>query len=233
MKNKSVFFGLFITIGIVFVIVFLARNSSQEIQDKITIITAVLGFMAIIYQLRSDHKIKRAEFIYSLNDSFNNDSDICQSYKLLKKYRDEKNTEITLKDCRDMGSYIMFFIIMNYLIESKLVTIRMIDKIFANKFFLLCNNPYVQEYQLESVEINYPIMELYEKWYNYRLVYCDGLLYEKHSYSNNQKIFRRETNGTIVFIHKKRRSMKYYLNILLHKPNIVLEPKSLYTNQED
>lgn len=224
MNKRGTLVTLFIIIGVAIAVILIAQRATQDVQDKITIYTAVFGLIAILYQLRSDHKIKRAEFIYSLNDSFNDDKDIATSYKLLKSIRGT-DQDLDKEQCSEMGTYIMFFMVLNYLVTQRLVSMKMIDKIFSNKFFLLCNNKDVQTHQLEETHINYPIMELYEKWYNYRLVYTDELLYEKHCYSNNEKIFHKKNNGIIKYKFKKKNTVKKHLKKLFGRPNIKVEKK--------
>lgn len=88
---------------------------------------------------------------------------------LLKKFRDNGTQEMSMYDGRRMGDYIMFFEIMGYLLEENMITIELMDKIFANKFFLFMNNPNVQKHQLFYSEINKTILDFYCVWYNYRL----------------------------------------------------------------
>jgi len=171
------------------------------VNNLITIITAVLGFLAIIYQLRMDHKIKRAEFIYSLNDTFSSDEDIKHIYMKLKASRTSEFI-FSEEDGRKMGNYTMFFLILNYLEKQDLIEIQMIDSIFSNKFFIFCNNKYVQKYQLEYTELNYEIIDLYQKWYNYRVKKRSIELYPKDSFSKYKKFFTRKKNGTIIFDKK-------------------------------
>ncbi len=80
----------------------------DSLSEIITIITAVFGVVSILYQLRKDYQISKAEFIYSLNDSFSNNAEIAYIYMLLKKFRDNGKQEISEDDGRRMGDYIMF-----------------------------------------------------------------------------------------------------------------------------
>lgn len=187
--------GIFITVAVVIIIIVISlmlNSSSTQTNELITIITAVLGFLVIIYQLLQDHKIKKAEFIYNLNDTFNNDPLIAEVYMKLKKDRDE-GTEFDKEDGRKMGNYIMFFIILEYLIRESFVTIQMVDTVFANKFFIFCNNHAAYEYQLKYTDINKPVLVLYEKWYNYRIKNSLKNLYEEHELAGYEDLFQKES----------------------------------------
>ena len=219
LRKNTILRTLFIIL-VITVILLISRNASESVNSTITIITAILGFFAILYQLSNDHKIKRAEFLYSLNDSFNNDKKIMSTYDKLKKNRIEKQT-FSIDDLNDTGSYIMFFIIMNYLVNKGQVTIGMVDKIFANKFFLLCHTECIQEKQLskKQIDINYPIMELYKTWFNYRQVNGLCKLYESQKvYALHTDIYKME-KGLITFKHIKKPKLVFYKNKLLKRIN--------------
>lgn len=186
-------------IFIMLLIYLVSRQASPEVNNYITIATAIGGFAIIIVQLRQDHKIKKAEFIYDLNAQFSEDEDIAYIYMKLKQYRDSSGTlKFTGEDGRRMGSYVMFFMIMEYLLQEHLITIDMIDAIFANKFFLFCDNPYTYQYQLRQKQINYPILSLYAKWYNYRCKKNLLPIVTGYSISDKQSLFQKDENNYIT-----------------------------------
>ncbi|HAX02552.1 MAG: hypothetical protein A2Y45_02070 [Tenericutes bacterium GWC2_34_14] len=198
LKNNYFRYGFIIMIVIIIIVV--SSTATQEVNDSITIATALIGLLIIVYQLSRDHKIKKAEFIYSLNKTFNEDEDIKYIYMKLKQGRKEK-VEFDEEEGRKMGSYVMFFMIMQYLLEEKLVSIKMIDSIFSNKFFLFCNNKYSFQYQLSEKEINRPMLLLYERWYNYRKKHKLRELYDTYSLSNETTLFyKNESTNTISLL---------------------------------
>lgn len=134
----------------------------------ITILTAILGVLAIWYQLKKEHDISRAEFIFMLNTTFAENDNISTIYKKLKLDRDMPGIEFTPDDGRLMGEYIMYFETMSYLINEKIVDINMVDDLFSGRFFMFMNHLHTQEYQLRYSGIMITIFELYCNWYNYR-----------------------------------------------------------------
>lgn len=220
MLTRNTLFKVLFIIAVVVSVIYSANYASEKVSDSITIGTAILGFIAIIYQLNMDHKIKRAEFLFNLNQKFNDDNRIMKSYELLKTHRDN-GYKFSQKEISEMGNYIMFFIVMNYLVNKGQVSMRMVDKIFANKFFLLCHNKAVQEQQFSSkeIEINYPIMELYETWYNYRKLHGLKTLYKDQKvYASNHDIYKSKKE-LITFRAKKKKKIIYYHNLLWRKVN--------------
>ncbi len=172
----------------------------ESIANSITIVTAIIGALAIWYQLKKEHDISKAEFIINLNNTFHDNSNIEYIYNKLKLYRDMGDITFSEDDGRIMGDYIMYFEIVNYLLDEKIVTIGMVNKLFANKFFIFTNNPYVQKHQLIYSAINKPIFELYEKWYNYRLINGESMMYPKNAlHIKLDEYFNTNDNGRINF----------------------------------
>lgn len=172
-------------IVLIILVVFVTGVSSMYIQDSIassiTAVTAIIGAIAIWYQLKKDHDISKADFIISLNNTFHGNKNIEKTYNSLKEFRDNQKKDFSPEEGRLMGDYIMYFEIMNYLVDEKIVTIDMVNKLFANKFFIFVNNPFVQKYQLKYTAINAPIFELYEKWHNHRVSEGECELYPKNA----------------------------------------------------
>jgi len=153
---------------------------NESISEITTAITAVAGVIAIIYQLKKEHDISRAEFIFNMNNSFSENEDIDTIYKKLKRFRDSEDEEFTKEEGRLMGDYIMYFEIMSYLIDEDIIGIKMVDELFSGRFFLFVNNPDVQKYQLQYSGVMPKIFELYCLWYNYRKKHGFPFLYNEN-----------------------------------------------------
>lgn len=175
----------FFTIVLIFFLMMISialfnRLTKESISDSAAFITAVIGVVAIWYQMKKDADISKAEFILTLNCNFQDNDNISYIYTKLKEKRDGTNYSFTEEDGRKMGEYIMFFQTMYFMIDEGVIDIRMIDRLFSNKFFLFMNNPDVQKYQLKYTTINKPILELYCLWINYRRRNDMPLLYPEH-----------------------------------------------------
>ena len=200
---------LIFTVFVVIIVLLMAqRYLGDALSETITILTAVIGGFAILYQLRKDYQISKAEFIYSLNDTFSNNAEIAYVYTRLKLFRDQEITELTKDEGRRMGDYVMFFEIMGYLLDEGMITLDMMDRIFANKFFIFMNNPYTQIYQLKYSRINRPILELYCKWFNYRKKNDDTELYPTYSLLKFDDYILKKTNGE-VYLNQDKMNIGY------------------------
>lgn len=202
-KNNQTFFLIATVVVIVVLIYFAKQYLGDSVSDIVTISTAIIGVVAIWYQLRKDYQITKANFIYSLNETFANNENIAYIYSKLKEYRDHLSVEFTAEDGRKMGDYVMYFEIMGYLLSENMITLHMMDQIFSNKFFIFVNNPFVQELQMKFSQINRPILELYCQWHNYRLKKHEAELYPAHSLRDFDNYFLADKKGHIYLNSEK------------------------------
>ncbi len=164
----------FFTVILIFFITMISialfnRLTKESISNSATFISAIIGVIAIWYQMKKDADIAKAEFILTLNSNFQDNQNIIYIYSKLKEKRDGIDYQFSDEDGRKMGEYIMFFQTIYFMVIEGVIDIRMIDRLFANKFFLFMNNCDVQTYQLKYTSINKPILELYCLWVNYRV----------------------------------------------------------------
>ena len=178
--NRKFFTIILISFIMMISIALFNRLTKESISNSATFITAIIGVVAIWYQMKKDADISKAEFILTLNSNFQDNDNIIYIYSRLKEKRDGADIAFTAEDGRKMGEYIMFFQTIYFMVIENVIDIRMIDRLFANKFFLFINNREVQEYQLKYTSINKPVLELYCLWYNYRMKNNLPLLYPEH-----------------------------------------------------
>lgn len=186
MKTRNTSITLILTVIVTFIAVYIVKLSFDSVVgDALEIAFAAIGVLLVLFQLKKDHQITKAEFIYNLNQNFSQNPNIEAIYELLKKARDEHIEHIFTKDDgRKMGDYVMFFEILAYLVDEGIVNMALVNTIFANKFFLFVHHPQVWEYQLAYDEINLPLLKLFVKWHNFRQQLGERLLYNSHPTKN-------------------------------------------------
>ncbi|NCA96017.1 MAG: hypothetical protein EOM74_03455 [Methanomicrobia archaeon] len=207
MKNKHTVQMIILIIIFVVITIVVAQNFKEFWAEIVTAATALFGVVSILYQLQKDHKIKKAEFIYSLINTFNENKHIVEIYTKLKMNRDKPYT-FNDDEGRMMGDYVMFFDVMQHLLEQNMVDIALIDRMFANKFFLFCNHKDTQKYQLQYTMIQEPFIDLYVVWYNYRTKHNLPELYPECSFSRYKDFFIKNDKGLIKF-NPDRRGIAY------------------------
>lgn len=189
MRIRRSTLSLLVIVVVVIVSIFVVKRTMDSVYgDSLEIAIAVIGAALVIYQLSKDHQITKAEFIYNLNQSFSENKNIEDIYNKLKKDRDEAY-KFTKEDGRKMGDYVMFFQIMEYLVANGLISMDMVDHIFANKFFIFMHHEKTWTYQTQYDGINLPLIHLYVRWYNYRVQKNSNILYDEYVIANNESYF--------------------------------------------
>ena len=189
MKIKRSTFTLLVIVVVSIMAIFIVNRTMDSIWgDSLEIAIAIIGVALVLYQLSKDHQITKAEFIYNLNQSFSDNKNIEYIYMKLKEDRDS-SLVFDHSDGRKMGDYVMFFQIMEYLIQTGLITIEMVDQIFSNKFFLFMHHEDTWKYQTQYDGINKPLIDLYIRWYNYRVRKNYNCLYDEFVIANQTAYF--------------------------------------------
>jgi hypothetical protein len=137
------------------------------IASTVNAIASLVAISFVAIQLKSSNRIAQAQLINELERDIAANTYIyvaleSKECKELNKLTDEQR--IGILKC------ISFFERVHLILETKIVNIEVIDRTFAGRFFILFNNPKVQEI-MNTTEIS-PFMEstrdLYHKWYAYR-----------------------------------------------------------------
>ena len=132
----------------------------------VTTVTAIIGAFAIWFQMKREKDIKEAEFIMSYNMSFLENEEMVKFEQQLEHFRKEyerldPTDELQMKELKDRYSSLVnddnLQIVINYLvyhealaamIKKGVLNFDSIDSLFAYRFFLVMNNPIVQEKEL-------------------------------------------------------------------------------------
>ncbi|MGD9909860.1 MAG: hypothetical protein AB7U79_04545 [Candidatus Izemoplasmatales bacterium] len=192
--NKIVLYGFFFTlISVILVLGILFFEQWSHYIEAATIIGAFSGLFKLIYESSKTRLIKEAEFIANLNRDFVSNEQICQLYKKLEHdYRKQNDhSEINEDDVLSFVIYFTFFETLNDFIKKRIIRIKNIDDLFGYRFFIMVNNPTIQELELlnPNIKSSYVnIFNLYNKWLRYRTKVCR---------KNNQKI----TDSVVLWNH--------------------------------
>lgn len=198
LKNKHTVQMIILIVFFVAITIFVALFFQEFWTEIITVATALFGVVSILYQLQKDHKIKKAEFIYSLINTFNSNPHIIDIHTKLKLNRDMPY-RFSADEGRSMGDYVMFFDVMQHLLDQNMVDIALVDRMFSDKFFIFCNHKDTQKYQLQYTMIQEPFIDLYVLWYNYRVKHDLRELYPECSFARYKNFFIMSEKGYIKF----------------------------------
>lgn len=139
----------------------------------------VFSLFVAIRQLGDSKEIARAQFLTDLNKSFVENEEYAKLYNALQDCLDGKCEKCA--ECKEqdkclldipkgtVSNYLTFFETINLLIESKVLTLEVIDNLFAYRFFLAVHSKFVQESKIIPQPENFVnIFRLERKWLDYR-----------------------------------------------------------------
>ncbi len=137
------------------------------IASTVNAIASLVAISFVAIQLKSSNRIAQAQLINELERDIAADTYV---YVALESKECKDIDKLTDEQRIGVLKCISFFERVHLILETKVVDIEVIDRTFAGRFFILFNNPKVQEI-MSTTEIS-PFMtstrDLYSKWYAYR-----------------------------------------------------------------
>jgi hypothetical protein len=134
------------------------------IASTVNAIASLVAISFVAIQLKSSNQIAQAQLINELERDIAADTYV---YVALESQECKEHDKLTDRQRIGILKCISFFERVHLIIETKVVSIEVIDRTFAGRFFILFNNPKVQEI-MNNTEIS-PFMtsihDLYNKWY--------------------------------------------------------------------
>ena len=174
MNKDRVKFSVFTMCAIIILsgIGFLVFHTQNNwVVTTITTLTTIIGVFALWLQMQKGKKLNEGEFILNLRKEFVDNPHLFQLTLKLEKYdRSDKTVNpFNEDDISDIAAYMTFFEIIYVLIKRDIIKLHMIDLLFAFHFFLLINNPRIQDIELIPCQEYYiDVYKLYYEWINYR-----------------------------------------------------------------
>lgn len=137
---------------------------NELVQNVAISLTAIVGAVAIWFEMKRAKDMAEGEFVVNLNNSFSSNCDAkCLFEKMIAK------KELVEKDRAAIVECLTFFETVHILIKRNVVELDIIDDLFSYRFFSTANNKDVQDLELIKDDIYYKnIYRLYNEWYNYR-----------------------------------------------------------------
>ena len=154
---------VFSIILVVTAVTFLAMKETS-FTDIIAAVTALVGALAIWFQMKRAKDMEEGSFIVGLNESFLGSDGIRNIYRKLVS-----QIPLTEDDRIEIVEYLTFFETIYVLYKRGLVEISVLDDLFSYRFFLAVNNPDIQRLELICDAPYYKnLYTLDYVWSNYR-----------------------------------------------------------------
>ena len=162
---------------------FLEFTDSDMLDIIISVVEAgglLVSLIVAARQLGDSKEIARAQFLTELNKSFVENADYASVYNALQDCRDgvcpfkaecdeQKGACLLNIKKGTVSNYLTFFETINLLIEDGVLTLEVIDNLFAYRFFLAVHSKFIQESKIIPQPENFVnIFKLERKWLDYR-----------------------------------------------------------------
>lgn len=181
MYNKRIFLMFMMFTFIMFLCFALTSILNEKTSiyfEVLSGLAAVVGVCAIWIEMRREKDLRESQFIIDLNQSFYNNEDIKSFYERLHQVYyatvngqpiESFSDSFSEKDELFISQYLSFFGTINYLIERNMIELKMIDTTFSYRYFLLMNNPIIQDlFVIKDAQFYRGNYCLYDKWLTYR-----------------------------------------------------------------
>ncbi len=145
-----------------------------------TILTLIVAYSAF-HQLKNTAKNSKGDFILNLQRQYaDNDSYAALFEACWHNYNgemaDEDLRSYLIANEKDVLNYLTFFETVYLMLEHDVLEIKLLDGLFGRRFFIVVNNPIVQEVDLLSNRKPYDnVYSLYQKWKSYREKTCSDV----------------------------------------------------------
>lgn len=191
LKNNILLIFIFSSTLFLFLLFFILLSFNYPINSISSIISTigtVIGAFSIIFQLDAENNINKARFLFDLNKSFISKDNFKEINVLAlyninynKKFNNKKNIFKNIGK-ENVFNYLTFFESLNVMIENKALTPFEVSSFFGFRFFVVVNNPYVQDLILiKDAEFFRNIYKLHKTITNYRIKNNIDIVYKKTS----------------------------------------------------
>lgn len=208
-----------LTIGAVFLLVMslilgmvLEEDMSSKLFEVITVLTAVIGAVALFIQFRKDKQINEASFLMDFGASFYDRYECADLVSVLDEYAVNGTQFNYLDHTGIIVRYMQWVESIGAIIDSGAVSIESIDRVLGYRFFIAINNKIIQENELLPYRYFYMgTFELYEKWYAYRKKHHLPIPMEENSLHLNplfKEVRDLEKKSALTFKNKKGKDVK-------------------------
>ena len=169
--------NLIITIAIFVIVIcltlslFIENEIGSKITEIVTLLTALVGAIALFVQFKKDKDLNQATFIMEFSKAFF-DSYNCKEVflEINRIYGTEDEDSFDFKKYEgSIIDYLLWIESLSAVVMDNVVSIKNIDRALNFRFFVLANNKTVQQNELVKYKQLYKgTYALYDLWYKYR-----------------------------------------------------------------
>lgn len=162
---------------------FLSDTIGARVANVVSILTAIIGAVALFLEFKRDKNINEAGFIINYSNDFYDIYDLKEVLNELEMARNDKKYVIDMKKhYSDIVAYLQWLESLASLVNSRVISVEKIDDVLSYRFFLIVNNKQVQQHEIVPCKEFYKgIYKLYAKWYDYKKKTNQFVIFEETS----------------------------------------------------
>ena len=141
---------------------------ASRIAEVVTLVTAVIGAVALYLQFKRDKEINEANFVLEFWKSFSENEKLIEIQQKCDNDMHSKQTSLKDSDYSGILMYAQWLEALCAIINRDILSFDVIDNMYNYMFFVFVNNKYVQEKELlPSIEYYQGIVKAYKEWTKY------------------------------------------------------------------
>lgn len=162
--------------------------AGSKISNVITVVTAIIGAVALFVQFKKDKKINEAGFILNFSIHFYQIYDCKKVLNELETCRTDKKYKLDVdKWYMDIVSYLEWCESLAAMVNNGVLSLDKIDDMLSYRFFLIVNNKQVQDAEIVPARDFYRgIYKLHKMWYKYKKKKGLDIIFEEHDLSKTK-----------------------------------------------
>lgn len=185
-KNKAILvISILLLVMALIGSLFLDDVLGARISNVVTIITAIVGAVALFVQFKKDKDLNMASFVIDYSVQFYDIYNLTDIMDELEKCRVDKKYKLDVqKYYKDIVAYLEWLESLAALVNSNILSIEKIDDVLSYRFFLIVNNKQVQDAEIIPCKEFYRgIFKLYEEWSAYKKKRGRLIIFEENELS--------------------------------------------------
>ena len=187
--------SVFILCVSLFTTLLLDEGVAARITEVVTLVTAVIGAIALYLQFKRDKSINEASFLLEFWKTFSENPQLIPIQRKCDDDMYSKETNFTDKDYEGILVYAQWIEALAAIINRGVISLDFIDDMYGYVFFVFVNNKYIQEKEiLPNAKYYQGLIKAYESWVKYLKKHGKEVMLEENSLSEALKEYNEKQN---------------------------------------
>ena len=186
------FISIFVLCVSLFATLVLEDGIANRIVEVVTVITAVIGAIALYLQFKRDKNINESGFLLEFWKNFSENPQLIAIQRKCDDDISSKKTHFTEEDYDGILMYAQWLEALCSVINRDMLSFDFIDDMYNYMFFVFVNNKYVQKKEiLPNYKYYQGIIKAYSLWVKYLKKHNKEIMLEQNSLIDALKEFNK------------------------------------------